>query len=92
MLRNEICQGGGIKCGRSDCQAVECRQYMLLEVLEQVNVKKKGRGGCGNPWKLAWPMEGIPAEVVFRDNGNNPGTAMTPGPGGLVRKRRGKNV
>ena len=44
MLRNEICQGGGIKCGRSDCQVVECRQHMLLKVLEQVNVKKKGRG------------------------------------------------
>lgn len=44
MLRNEMCQGGGIRCGRSDCQAVPCRQYMLSKVLEQVNVKKKREG------------------------------------------------
>lgn len=49
MLRNKICRGGGLKCGRRHCQAVECRQYLLLKILEQVNVNRK-QGGCGNTY------------------------------------------
>lgn len=55
-------------------------------------MSRRRGGGCGDPWKLDWPVERIPAEAVFRDNCNNPGMVMTPGPGGLVRKCRGKDV
>lgn len=74
MLRNKICQGGGIICGRSDCQAVECRQYLLLKILEQINVKRK-EGGCRNTYGSGLTSGKIPTEVSFRGS-CNPGTVM----------------
>lgn len=44
------------------------------------------RGECVETWKLAWPVEEIPAEVLSRDHCNNPAMVVTPGPGWWVRK------
>lgn len=55
-------------------------------------MSRRRGGGCGNPQKLAWLVEGIPAETVVRDHCSDPGVMMTPGPGGLVRKCRGKDM
>lgn len=58
MLRNKICQCRRSRCERSDYSAVECRQYMLLKVLEQVSVNKKGGRVWKHLGKLAGPGEG----------------------------------
>lgn len=55
MLRNTVCQEGGLKCGRRDCQAI-----LTADSFGAGNCKKEAGRVWRHlwTWQVAWPVEG----------------------------------